>query len=239
MITDREFRDISDITYCVDSKYCKNFIKKEDFILENRYKVFDVENNRENGLQAMAVFPIIDYRLDTSIIIISYGGTNIRDIKDIKTDLEILLFYTTKKIFKEDLSILERIEGQLESANAFYENIRNNYRDSKIFLTGHSLGGYIAILVASKYRVPATIFNAPNPITRMDEAQKRWILDNAKLYKSFHIIGDDLGNFGYDDELSDLNIVRWVEENGEVPGLFSVHSLQSYSFNDDGEIILD
>ncbi|MBF0779757.1 hypothetical protein IR114_01500 [Granulicatella sp. 19428wC4_WM01] len=51
--------------------------------------LIDVEDNLSNGMQAMAVAPVIDGQVDISQIVIAYAGTNIWDGgNDFDTDLQ-------------------------------------------------------------------------------------------------------------------------------------------------------
>lgn len=86
MLTDKQNRFISDTVYELDYLKRRN---KEDLNpgnirpfnvkdkSEGNYIILKVEDNQENGMQAMAVAPIgADGQPDYSQIIITYAGTN-------------------------------------------------------------------------------------------------------------------------------------------------------------------
>ena len=65
MLSDEQNRYISDIVYDLDYKKSKKVFKVEDVLKyyeENdnlgRFKIIKIEDNQENGMQAMAVAPI-------------------------------------------------------------------------------------------------------------------------------------------------------------------------------------
>ncbi|MFB1050650.1 hypothetical protein [Paraliobacillus sp. JSM ZJ581] len=70
------YNKVSGTVYRVDKKY-KNYepsIKdgKKIKIEGKRYEVIRVENNTDNGMQAMAVAPVNNGQVDTSEIVIAY-----------------------------------------------------------------------------------------------------------------------------------------------------------------------
>lgn len=104
MITEKQYQSIAEQVYWVENK--RNDVKyhpKEGMIyhydLENegigKFKVLKVEDNLESGMQAMAVAPIVEGRVDTSHIVIAYAGTNFFDLNDIRTDIQSIGFGQT------------------------------------------------------------------------------------------------------------------------------------------------
>ena len=60
-MTDRDYNKISNEVYNIDKlKVRKDNIEKGDKILEDKYKVLSLEDNQNNGMQAMAVAPVND-----------------------------------------------------------------------------------------------------------------------------------------------------------------------------------
>ena len=72
-MTDRDYNKISNEVYNIDKlKVKKNNIEKGDKILEGKYKVLSLEDNQNNGMQAMAVAPVNDRgEVDTRRIVIA------------------------------------------------------------------------------------------------------------------------------------------------------------------------
>ncbi|MEB3025478.1 MULTISPECIES: hypothetical protein, partial [unclassified Parvimonas] len=85
-ITDFDYKEISYEVYRVrkTKKGNKNPYKKGDKIeIPNKdFKVLEVLDH-ENGMQAMAVAPIINGKVDTKHIVIAYAGTD--EWNDIET----------------------------------------------------------------------------------------------------------------------------------------------------------
>ena len=67
-MVDRAYRDLSDAVYDVDKLKVKDI--EEGKILKGKYKVLSLEDNQNNGMQAMAVAPVNDRgEVDTSKIV--------------------------------------------------------------------------------------------------------------------------------------------------------------------------
>ena len=68
-MVDRAYRDLSDAVYDVDMLKVKDI--EEGKILKGKYKVLSLEDNQNNGMQAMAVAPVNDRgKADISKIVI-------------------------------------------------------------------------------------------------------------------------------------------------------------------------
>lgn len=161
MLTEQQNNKISDQVYQFDSTRKKHavfdsndsvykFDKQKTYL--GSYKILKVEDNQENGMQAMAVAPIgADGQPDFSQITIVYAGTNFWDSKDLDTDAQMLVMGNTKKLHvKMGESMYRTVESQAVSALRFAEEVRKQFRNSQITTTGHSLGEALAIYVALK-----------------------------------------------------------------------------------------
>ncbi|MEX2784510.1 hypothetical protein AB3331_04900 [Streptococcus sp. H49] len=75
MVTEKNYKEIADDVYDVDSERVDAPIKKGDLVANNQFQVItDPVDNLDNGMQAMAVAPIVDGEPDTSQIVIAYAG---------------------------------------------------------------------------------------------------------------------------------------------------------------------
>ena len=160
MLTELQNNIISDKVYLLDSSrkdYESSFkeypvLKYDDELDIGSYKIIKVEDNQENGMQAMAVAPIgTDGQPDYSQITIVYAGTNFSDPNDTGTDLQMLGYGDTKELNRYEGEYASRkVESQAVTALRFAEEIRKQYRNAQITTTGHSLGESLAIYVALK-----------------------------------------------------------------------------------------
>ncbi|HFU3844047.1 TPA: hypothetical protein ACGO5P_001068 [Streptococcus suis] len=98
--TGEQYNWIAEQSYWVDEgkgdvKYHPVEGKTYHFDPENQslgqFKVLAVEDNTVNGMQAMAVAPVVGGKVDTTQITIAYAGTNFGDGKDRQTDLNSVI----------------------------------------------------------------------------------------------------------------------------------------------------
>ncbi|EOH95214.1 hypothetical protein UAY_03404 [Enterococcus moraviensis ATCC BAA-383] len=96
--SENELLYFSDISYWIDEKKDnKGFTPKENEIREipkkingenKQYKILKAEDNTKNGMQAMAVAPVVNGKADTSQVVIAYAGTNQSNKLDIAIDIQ-------------------------------------------------------------------------------------------------------------------------------------------------------
>ena len=71
MLNDKNYRDLSEEVYDIDSKKMFKIKKEGELILDNKFQILSLEDNQNNGMQAMAVAPVNDRgEVDTSKIVI-------------------------------------------------------------------------------------------------------------------------------------------------------------------------
>ena len=67
MLNDKNYRDLSEEVYDIDSKKMFKIKKEGELILDNKFQILSLEDNQNNGMQAMAVAPVNDRgEVDTS-----------------------------------------------------------------------------------------------------------------------------------------------------------------------------
>ena len=69
MLNDKNYRDLSEEVYDIDSKKMFKIKKEGELILDNKFQILSLEDNQNNGMQVIAVAPIN-----------SVGEVNIRKI---------------------------------------------------------------------------------------------------------------------------------------------------------------
>ncbi|OJT19493.1 hypothetical protein BO221_34490 [Archangium sp. Cb G35] len=79
-------------------------------------------------------------------IVISYRGTDPDQTKDLVSDVQLAL---------------GSVPEQFGHAERMFKALKNQLKGHSVYLTGHSLGGGLASLVAAVHGVPVVTFNAP------------------------------------------------------------------------------
>lgn len=222
--------------------------KIEDPVTGQQYKVISVQDNNndidttnDNGMQAMAVAPYVNGKVDTSQIVVAYAGTNSADVKDVDTDIQTIIFGSKDNLVQGNVENQTVTDSQLKTAQKFYNEIKKQYPEAILTTTGHSLGAYLALIIGAENKIAATTFNGPDPIRGMSESAIAWVIANNRMYNNYRIRYDGIGNFGayFNDVLDSdkLNISRTVHANRLSPNPFFYHDLAAYRFNEDGQII--
>ncbi|WP_059212287.1 lipase family protein [Streptococcus equi] len=177
----------------------------KDPITKRQYRVLLVQDNNndahktnDNGMQAMAVAPIVKGDIDTSQVVIAYAGTNAADSRDLDTDWQLLIRGNQDDLVSGNIDGGNFViaENQLRSAQKFYQQVKRKYPHSALTTTGHSLGAYLALIVAAEHKIPATTFNGPDPVRGMSAEAITWVKANSNMYNNFRINFDGIGNFG-------------------------------------------
>ena len=149
------------------AKICDDVYKKEQSTIDGWENINTVDN-QETGFKAAA------YKKDGKVII-AYCGTNVK--KDFTSDAQM-----TKG----------EIPEQFKEADEYFQQISKDNEGCPILVTGHSLGGSLAELVASKNQHTAAVtFNAfgVNKIINSEKAKELNLKDNQNSY-NYIIEGD-------------------------------------------------
>lgn len=262
---DKNYHGLSNDAYDIsDGK-----VNEGEVTSDQKFKVLAVENNKDNGMQAMAVAPIdSNGEVDTSQIVIAYAGTDFSDQLDTQTDIQQVIqgkkssleFYriqdsiqhrlpSARNKFAVDPTMLSTKKlvttNQLETSEKFAEKIKEEYPYSDIDYTGHSLGGYMAIRTAIKNKSRATVFNAPDPANTLSKEEIKFALKNPGLIKNYRNPRDTIGNFG-GNRLGTAIYVDSVINNHGLTGLGfltslvnAYHSLASWTNFDNDGNLVD
>ena len=230
MSTDKQNKYLSEVVYDVNSKDESKKIHEKDELKEG-FKVLAVENNKINGMQAMAVAPIdSNGEVDTSKVVIAYAGTG--DLNDVPVDRDEVVFG------------LKYPGSQIDTSEKFAKKMRQEYPNSDFNFTGHSLGGYLAVHNAAENKSQATVFNAPDASNSMNKDQIDFVLNNPGLIKNYRHPKDIIGNHGGDK----LGIAIYVDSDTNGYGIplisnafdigFKYHAIKSWNnFDKEGNLL--
>ncbi|HIC0375542.1 TPA: lipase family protein, partial [Streptococcus agalactiae] len=236
MIPDSSFKVLSDMAYNIEKSKAESnghlqIIEGSqiiDFHQKRSFMVLEVNDDINNGMQAMACQSLDE----SNHIVIAYSGTNAFNKKDILTDIDSVVLGKNNKLLTCPSSITLREDGislpcknpsQITTSKLFAQKIKMNYPDATLWLTGHSLGGYLAMIVASEMRLSARVFNSPSPINNMSEAATSYVISHPEKYHSYRINKDYIGNFGInssDDKLGISKRVNAKKQHGFYKKIF-------------------
>jgi Putative lipase essential for disintegration of autophagic bodies inside the vacuole len=104
-------------------------------------------------------------------------------------------------------------------------------------VTGHSLGGATALLVASHYHIPAKVYSAPDPWKVMTNKERLWSVSHPELLLNYRHEGDLLSDI--DSKALRINgatgTTVWTKSTQPGHGL-KTHNLSTFVFNQAGKI---
>ena len=236
-ITDLDYNVISSKVYWVRKNKKNNkkpLVKGRTFKSSNTwYEVLEVLDH-ENGMQAMAVAPIINGKVDTSRIVIAYAGTD--EWNDILTDIQTIGLGSTKyKLSSESnrlLSLdLKISKAQSNTALEFADKIKAEYPHSIITTTGHSLGESTAMYVALKMRFNNTGFNGPDIHNMISKEEIEYMRKHPEQFINYRNYYDYVGNITGNKTQTAIYLNYGF-------GIYT-HSLSDWEFNKEGKLIDD
>ena len=249
-LTDKISHQLSNAAYDIS----KGKIKKDKMIIQDKFKVLAVEDNKNNGMQAMAVAPVDrNGNVNTGEIVIAYAGTDIFSLKDLNTDgkqvvlgkrginldnylenvknLKHQILPSAVNKFTVDATIADTNylrESQVVTAEKFADKIKKEYPYSKISSTGHSLGGFLASYIAIINKWSTTVYNAPDSSKLLNEEQIKWALEHPERLKNFRNPLDWIGNHGGDKLGIAIYVDNDVEHHGALTPSFFYSMFSKY-----------
>ena len=195
MTTDQEYAQIANEAYLVDPlKQDPPLVAGQRFSVgKDQAKQFEVldevppVSNPISGFQGVAVAPVVNGVPDTSQVVIAFAGTNPEDRGDLLADVESVVGGETG------------VGTQVAEARLFAAHVRAQYPGASVSVTGHSLGGTLALDVAAEFGWSGVTFNGPDPWGLLSPKAKKWLMDEAAAgrypLKNFVNEWDVIGNF--------------------------------------------
>lgn len=152
---------------------------------------------------------------DEGKIVVSFGGTETDDMKDLLTDGRLALGYS---------------DDQFEEALKFVNDMMLEHPDKEIVITGHSLGGALAQYVAINKGIPAITYNAPGIDTR----------DYGFFENPLKIFFRDGNMIAVEKFLNENGLLHNLVENhimeDDAIGSYQIHVGTTYSYASDGTV---
>ena len=134
------------------------------------------------------------YRAESGELVIAFRGTELEDKK--------------KRGLRNDINMACKIlPAQLQNAFTMYKQVKQEYPNAKITLTGESLGGTLAALVAAETGVKAVTFSAYGA---------KDLIDSPKYTSNITNIGDTRDSIFMANVNQHIGNVYVIPDNGEV-----------------------
>ncbi|MBC1478362.1 DUF2974 domain-containing protein [Listeria welshimeri] len=175
--------------YLSDEVYNSSYLKAGQKIkLTNKETWITINSvNKENGLQAIAVVPLKDYKdynngklkKYTHIVFVSRGSEELNDWKE-----------NLGLVVKEDDK-----EGQFKVYDKFVNDTLGKFKTQDYSFTGHSLGGGLAQYEAVKHLKPAVTFAAARAFNKLTDKEQKKALNGEywDLIKDYYHSDDVIG----------------------------------------------
>ncbi|MGT2771365.1 hypothetical protein [Streptococcus marimammalium] len=232
MISDKEYNSISEDAYYVDStkEKGKEPIIKGSLVAEDKFIVIEPPVDATNGMQAMAVAPIVDGEPDLSHIVIAYAGTNSSDIRDLWADITAIGLGDTGNIIPSSEPFTNGLTSQAFSALAFATMIEEKYPNSVITTTGHSLGESLGLYVALKKGYLNTGFNGPDIASLITDEEKEYMRLHPYQFINYRNYNDAIG--GITGNMTKTAV--YIDYGSD---LSKSHNLKLWQFNKNNQVI--
>ena len=197
MTTEQDYATISDWAYradplkqdpplAIDTKFYTDKDKTKQFQV-----VWPPASDTSSGFQGIAVAPVDSSGVpDLSQIVIGFAGTNIEDHGDLLADVESVVGQTGDT------------GAQIAAAKAYAREVRDRFPGPSLSVTGHSLGGFLALDVGAEFGWDTVAFNGPDPWESLSPEARTWLLEQRargrkplkNLVNELDVIGNVAGN---------------------------------------------
>ena len=254
MTTSKQFNTIDRMVYKVDKlksnspwrqgiKFYENYEEKtgQKFKVIKTIDTNDPKNSHgydSNGFQGMAVASVNSGgEVDYSHITVAYAGTNSADYKDNSEDIQGIGAGNRNTLGINEPGRQYILDSQFNSALKFYKQVHAEYPNANLDTTGHSLGGAMALFVASHFQVSSTVFSAPDPWKVMTNKERIWALAHPGLLTNYRHHGDLFS--GGPSWLMGINgytgTIIWSETTATgLSKVVDTHMLSTFKFDQKG-----
>lgn len=223
-MTPEDFKVIAGESYRVDGKIKDKVpLYPKDIIEVNgqEWQVLKTKDNKWTGFQAMAVAPVTD-GTHPSNVVIAYAGTNPFQFGDLYSDVANV--------------VLSNGGGQMWEAKRFADQVAGEYSDASISVTGHSLGGYLALAQGAEHHWQTVTFNGPDPYENLSGQAKKWVKENAQFLTNF-VNYKDIVTYGGGSLTQSAGNLKTTGKRVWIDNGLLVHSIDKWKFDDKGNVI--
>lgn len=186
-----------------------------------QWKILKVKDNPWTGFQAMAVAPVSDGNSPNNVII-AYAGTNPFQFGDLYSDVANV--------------ILSNGAGQMWEAKWFADQVARDYSDASISVTGHSLGGYLALAQGAEHHWHTVTFNGPDPYENLSGQAKKWVKESAEFLTNF-VNYKDIVTYGGGSLTQSAGNLKTTGKRVWIDNGLFVHSIDKWKFDEKGNVI--
>ena len=195
MISDKDYKEIAEDAYAVDSLKEEAPLKEGDTVAGGKFQIIKVEDNTDNGMQAMAVAPVDkDGNVDTSQVVIAYAGTNAGDPKDLETDAQSIGLGRDKLYMRSGRNSSTVTDSQFKTGVDFAKAVEKAYPRATITTTGHSLGGSLSMYVSLKQGYASTTYNGPDISQMISDKEIKYMQEHREQFRNYRNPHDIIGN---------------------------------------------
>jgi len=175
------------------------------------------------GFQAITVAPLVGGKPDLSQIYVSFAGTNPAHRADLNADAQTVI---AGKL----------TATQAEQALKYAKEIQAKHPGAEFTAVGHSLGGYLAMLVAAEKHWSCTSFNGPDPWAQLSPQARKWLKEkitaDPEAFRNFVNEWDPIGNSHGNGTGAAIHV-----KGKPFQGLLGDHNLSTgFTFDDRGQI---
>ena len=168
----------NDTKYHEILKQASAYSYKNGAHIPDGYKVVKSVDNKNTGFHAEVLAKGND-------VIVAYRGTDITSVQDIRNDVAMAR---------------NKIPEQATDAIKVYDQVKQDYPNSEVTVTGHSLGGSLSQIVSSVRGCEAVTFNA---------YETKDMFENSANIKEDNIVN-------YVNEMDGITMVNGENQVGEI-----------------------
>lgn len=217
-MTPKDYKKVASVSYDVGSKVNEGSKFK---VNGQEWQILKAKDNKWTGFQAMAVAPVSGGSAPSQVVI-AYAGTNPFEFGDLYWDYENVM--------------LSNGGGQMREAKHFADQVSGEYSDASISVTGHSLGGYLALAQGAEHHWQTVTFNGPDPYDNLSHQARKWEKANPDSITNF-VNYKDAVTYGGGIFTSSVGRFKTTGKRVWIDNGLLAHGIDNWEFDDEGNIV--